>query len=150
MNQNQILLIKQSWASLSQDSEIVTRFYNRLFETTPVTRSYFPNDMSKQSEKLAYTLGIVVANLDRFDEIKESIAELGRAHQRMRIKPEYYIAVKDALTWTIGQSLNEKSDSPVVNAWDTALLAIAQIMINAPEKRQPRLVSLVKKLFGMK
>lgn len=147
MNSEQIQLIKESWEILSQDSQIVVRFYDRLFETTPETRRYFPQDMSKQSEKLAYTLGFVVANLDRFDKITESVEDLGRLHQRLHIKPEYYLAVKDALIWTIARALDAGDSSKTIQAWDLALSTIADIMINAPEKRKPRFFSLVGKLF---
>lgn len=150
MTTQQIAHIQNSWETVSVDSNLVPTFYNNLFEVAPQVRSYFKDDMSKQSEKLAYTLGFVVANLDRLDEIKESIEDLGRFHQRLHIKPEYYIAVKDVLVRTIGTSLGEKADEEVLKSWDLALSTVAGVMINAPAKRTPRILSLITKLFSSK
>lgn len=150
MTKAQIQHIQDSWAIVSTNPDLVTNFYNKLFAAAPQVRHYFKDDMSRQSEKLAYTLSFVVANLDRLDEIKESIEDLGRFHQRLHIKPEYYIAVKDILVKTIDEAMGEEPKKEALLAWDLALSTVASVMMNAPEKRKPRLINLVSRLFASK
>ena len=150
MTSESINMISKSWDLLSRDPQLVTRFYNRLFDIAPETRRYFKDDISKQSEKLAHTLNFLVMNLDRLDEIKESIEDLGRHHNKMKIKAEYYVYVKEALLTTIQETLDEQCESGMVEAWDHALSHVASTMINAPKKREKRKLSLWARLFPNK
>lgn len=148
MNEQQIELINNSWDIVMQHPSPMLAFYDRLFEIAPNTKHYFPDDITKQSEKLAYTVGFVVSNLERFDEIKGSIEDLGRFHNKLKIQPEHYMAVKTALIDTIESVMGDKYSKETGDAWDVALTAIATIMINAPEKREPRFKKLLSKIFG--
>lgn len=148
MTNEQIEKITKSWEIVSTDPTLVTKFYDRLFVIAPQVKRYFPADLSKQSEKLAYTLGFVVGNLNRLGEIKESIEDLGRTHNRLKIKPEYYAFVKDALLHTIKENLGSKEEPGMIESWDTALGYIASVMVNAPEKRQSRFPKLFSRLFS--
>ena len=147
MTSSQIDAITGSWDQVSQDPDLIPKFYEKLFEIAPQTKSYFPDDMTKQSEKLAYTLGFVVGNLDRLEDIRESVEDLGRSHRKLKIKDEEYAFVKEALLTTIDNSL-EGDSTAIIEAWDVAISYIANLMINAPEKRQPRIRPLFKRLFG--
>lgn len=53
MTSTQINLIMDSWDKVSQDPTIIQIFYGKLFEIAPRTKSYFPEDLTKQCEKLA-------------------------------------------------------------------------------------------------
>ncbi len=148
MNENQIKLINTSWDTVMQYPDAMLSFYDRLFEIAPQAKHYFPDDLTKQSEKLAYTIGFVVGNLERLDEIKGAIEDLGRFHNKLKIKPEYYLSVKTALIETIEHVMKDEYKKEMGDAWDVALTTVATIMINAPEKREPRIKKLLSKIFG--
>lgn len=149
MTTEQIEAITTSWEEVSKDPNLITKFYGKLFEIAPQTKQYFPEDLTKQSEKLAYTLGFVVGNLDRLEEIENAVEELGRTHRKLKIKSEEYGYVKEALLTTIDDSI-DGDNSVALKAWDEALTYIAGLMINAPEERKPAKKSLFGKLFGKK
>lgn len=147
MTNSQIQAITNSWDQVSRDPNLIKTFYGKLFEIAPQTKHYFPNDLTKQSEKLAYTLGFVVGNLDRLEDIKESVEELGRTHRKLKIKDEEYGYVKEALLITIDEAI-DGDNTEAIEAWDTALTYIAGLMINAPEIRKPAKRSLFQRLFS--
>jgi hemoglobin-like flavoprotein len=148
MDQQSINLIRGSWEKLSVEPNKMMEFYDNLFEIAPDTRKLFPDDVSKQSEKLAYTITFLVSNLERIEEIKESIEDLGRIHNKLNIKPEYYGFVVQALLKTMKDTLQEQYNLETEEAWKAALTYVAEVMINAPEKRENRLKRLINKLFG--
>lgn len=150
MTSESVRMITRSWDHLSRDPRLVFNFYSRLFDIAPETKKYFPDNLNKQSEKLAHTLNFLVLNLDRIGDIQESIEDLGRFHNKMNIKPEYYGYVKEALLTTIQETLDDKCENGVIEAWDMALTHVAHTMINAPEKRRNSKFSLWNKLFPKK
>ncbi len=143
----QIEAITSSWEVLSQEKDLIKNFYKKLFEIAPQTKDYFPDDLTKQSEKLAYTIGFVVGNLDRLEDIKDAVEDLGRIHRKLKIKDEEYGYVKEALLFTINDSI-EGDNTVTIHAWDSALTYISELMINAPETRKITKKSLFKRLFG--
>ena len=147
MKQEQIDSITTSWERLSTEPNLIKTFYGKLFEIAPQTRHYFPEDMTKQSEKLAYTLGFVVGNLNRLEDIKEAVEELGRTHRKLKIKDEEYEYVKQALLITIDETL-DGDNKTTLDAWDIALSYVSDVMINAPEIRKPSKRTLFQRLFG--
>lgn len=148
MDSKHIDRINYSWDIVAEHPGAMLSFYDKLFEVAPQVKHYFPNDLTKQSEKLAYTVGFVVGNLERLNEIEEAIQDLGRFHNRLKIKPEYYVVVKDTLIATIKDIMGARFSEDIRIAWDLALSTVAEIMINAPEKRENRMKKLIGKLFG--
>lgn len=147
MTSDQIDLITQSWGRVSQDPNLIQSFYKKLFEIAPQTKHYFPSDLTKQSEKLAYTLGFIVGNLDRFENIEEAIQKLGNVHQKLNIKDEEYGFMKEALLITIDNGL-AGDNTPTIQAWDAAITQITELMINAPKEALPEKKGFLQKLFG--
>ncbi len=147
MTTEQIDLITHSWEEVSQDPEIIANFYRKLFQIAPHTKRYFPEDLTKQSEKLAYTLGFVVGNIDRMETIVESIQDLGRKHRQLRIRDEEYVYVKDALLATIDEALPGDNEQ-VLAAWDEAITYLSQVMIDAPATRTTGRRTLWDRLFN--
>jgi nitric oxide dioxygenase len=72
------MLVRDSYESLAeyQDS-VVVLFYGRLFEIAPETRQLFKIDIREQAHKLMEMLRIVVDALDRFEDLRPHVAELG-------------------------------------------------------------------------
>jgi len=148
MNEEAINLIRNSWLEVATYPNAILKFYDKLFEISPDSKRFFPEDLSRQSEKLAYTIGFAVENLERLDEIQESIEDLGRMHNELDIAAEYYVHVKDALIFTIKEALADSYHDEIGEAWDVALTHIATVMINAPEKKKEKRKNLLQKLFA--
>jgi hemoglobin-like flavoprotein len=142
-----INVIQYSWERILRDPDAMMKFYDRLFIAAPETRKLFPEDLSKQSEKLAYTIGFVVTNIDRLDSIKQSIEDLGRVHNKLNIKAEYYDIVITALIETIQDVMGQDFMPEIGVAWREALEYVSKLMINAPEKRENGFKKLLSKLF---
>ena len=148
MTESMIQDIKTSWEYVSDEGGAnMMVFYDKLFKTAPEARKLFPKDISKQSEKLAYTVGFVVANIDRIGDIKGSVEDLGRIHNKMNIDPGYYPVVRDCLIETIRDKMGADYRQDIGDAWRAALDFLSEVMINAPEKRENRLKTLLGKLF---
>ena len=141
--------IRSSWEYMVDNGpQKMLVFYDKLFEKAPQARGLFPKDLTRQSEKLAYTVGFVVANIDRIDTIKESIEDLGRVHNKLKIKKEYYPVVAETLVETIQHQMGDKYKPQIGESWMKALTALADMMINAPAKRQNRIRKLIGALSG--
>lgn len=141
--------VRSSWEYMIDDGpQKMLKFYDRLFDKAPHARSLFPKDLTRQSEKLAYTVGFVVANIDRIDSIRESIEDLGRVHNKLKIKPEYYPLVAETLIEVIQDQMGNRYQPKIGESWKKALTAIAEIMINAPAKRKNRIRKLIGVLLG--
>jgi hemoglobin-like flavoprotein len=145
MDTLQINLIRYSWERILRRPDGMLGFYERLFEAAPETRRMFGTDITKQSEKLAYTISFVVENLERMDTIRESIEDLGRVHNRLQVKAEHYELVTRVLVETIAETMGEDYSDDIGRAWTTALQAIGKVMMDAPAERK---VSPVKKLLS--
>ncbi len=142
--------IRTSWDFIMADGlNNMLQFYAHLFEIAPETRVYFRDDMTKLSEKLSYTINILVSNIDRFDSLKPTLEELGRTHNNLNIQPSDYIQVKLALLHTVKAVMGPVFHEDIGKSWDKVLTAVSSIMINAPKKKEENKIGgLLKKLFG--
>ncbi|WP_462250356.1 globin domain-containing protein [Ekhidna sp.] len=147
MTSEQIDLITKSWSRVSQDPNLIQSFYDKLFEIAPSTKHYFPADLTMQSEKLAYTLGFVVGNLDRLENIQDAIQKLGSTHKKLKVKEEEYGFMKEALLITIDNALSG-DNTPTIQAWDEVLTYLAESMVNAENHSKNKKKSFLNKIFG--
>ena len=123
-------LLRESLESLEEYSYSVTKlFYGRLFEVAPATRPLFKHSIEEQSRKLFDMLTTVVASLDRFEELRPTLAELGRRHVTYGVKTEHYDVMRTALLWAFAQALEQEFDKETKTAWDHMLRAVAAAMI---------------------
>ncbi|MEP1032552.1 globin domain-containing protein [Ekhidna sp.] len=147
LKEEEINLIDYSWEVLSTSPQSMMRFYDHLFAIAPETRHFFPDDISKQSEKLAYTIGFIVGNLERLETIKNAIEDIGRFHNKLQIEAYHYTNLKIALVKTIEENMEEKYHEDIGKAWYSALDYVSNLMLNAATKKQGRFVRFTSKLF---
>ena len=148
MNESDIANIKNSWKYIVDDGlDHMMNFYTKLFVKAPDARIYFNGDMTAQAEKLAYTVSFVVTNIDRLDTIKESVEDLGRMHNKLNIAERYYPLVRDSLIETIQDAMGARYKPEIGASWFTALNTLAEMMLNAPEKKSNKFKSLLNKIF---
>jgi len=125
-------LILESFETVrSYETAVLVLFYGRLFEIAPEARALFKIDIREQSGKLMGTLDTVMHALDRFDQLRPQLAELGRKHVTYGVQPYLYEKLRTALLWALGQALGPEFTRETRTAWETVLTAISAVMIEA-------------------
>lgn len=147
LSKSQIKSIDYSWEILSLKPNAMMSFYDHLFKIAPETIHYFPDDMTKQSEKLAYTIGFMVGNLDRLEDIKGAIEDVGRFHNKLDIDAYQYENLKIALIETIKENMESSYSLEIEEAWKTLIDYVSDLMINAPSKKKSKLRRLLANMF---
>jgi hemoglobin-like flavoprotein len=133
MTQQEIKLVKASWAHFRnvKPEFIADVFYSKLFFENPNLRKMFPSDMQGQYEKLIMTFNVVIARLEKLDELTADIKEMAIRHRGYGVAPEHYTMVGEALLWTLERGLGKDWDADTEGAWLTCYTLLAETMINA-------------------
>jgi len=130
LTRRQMQLIRQSFDSAAEFQIAFTKlFYGRLFELQPTVRPLFKISIEEQSKKLLDTLRAIVDGVDRIDELRPNLQELGRKHVTYGVKPEHYEILRSALLWTFAQALGVEFDAETRAAWDKVLRLVSAIML---------------------
>jgi len=137
MTSEQIALIKKSWNAFRGVDPIMVGevFYSRLFYTSPKFRKMFDRSMTDQYKKLIDMLSLMVARLDKLDEITEDIRKLAIRHASYGVKPEHFNPVGEALLWTLEKGLGNDWNPEVKKAWSACYAMISESMIAAGKKK---------------
>ena len=132
-------LIRSSWSAIEpMADDAANLFYARLIELDPRMPALFRHaDMEQQRMLLMQTLGVVVSNIDRMDQIVPEVEALGRRHAGYGVKAEHYATVGSALLWTLEQSLGDEFTEETAYAWADAYRRVSSVMIEAARLAQP-------------
>jgi nitric oxide dioxygenase len=126
-------------AALNEFSGAVVRlFYGRLFELAPQVRPLFKTEIGEQSRRLGEMLNMIVDALDRFDELRPVLAELGRRHVEYGARPEHYEVLRSALMWAFGNALGVQFDRETRTAWESLIGIVSAEMLAAAAAAPPR------------
>ena len=133
MTQQQVALIKRSWQIIQtkQPELIGDAFYTKLFVDNPELGHMFPSSRVEQSKKLVMTLGIVVNQLDKLDELSPAIEKLAIRHVEYGVKAEHYKFVGSALIWALEKLLGDEWDEELSGAWITCYEILSHKMMSA-------------------
>jgi hemoglobin-like flavoprotein len=136
MTPEQIALVRSSFALVDPIQEqAAVLFYRRLFWLDPRIAGLFAGtDMDRQRKVLMQTLKVVVAGLDRLDQIGPAVAVLGERHAGYGVRAEDYDTVGAALLWTLERGLGTAFTAEVGDAWAAAFGLLAGTMIGAAER----------------
>jgi hemoglobin-like flavoprotein len=104
-------------------------FYQRIFAAAPQVRALFPLDMQAQKKKLLATLAWIVENLERGDELKATLRELGRRHDAYGAQPAHYPVVATAMIAAMADVAGPAWNSEIEGDWRTALERVADTML---------------------
>jgi hemoglobin-like flavoprotein len=105
------------------------------------------SDMVRQGRMLMQTINVAVTSLDRLEEIRPAIEDLGRRHAGYGVTEAHYASVGGALLWTLGQGLGEAFTPEAEEAWAQTYRTLASVMQaaatedGAPTPASRRLVS---------
>jgi len=123
-------LVRESFESIREyEDSVVLLFYGRLFELAPQVRGLFRIEIRAQAGKLMDMLTSLVDALDRFEELRKDLADLGRRHAEYKVEPAHYQLLVSALTWAFGQALGIRFDPETRAAWEQLLGVVSAVMI---------------------
>lgn len=126
----EIDLVRTSFAQVARAPEaLAADFYRRLFELDRSLRHLFHGDMRRLGEKFTATLGVLVNNLERFEDYLPSIRALGARHAGYQVRDEHYAVVGVALIGTLATHLGETFTADTRAAWTHVYGTIASEMI---------------------
>jgi hemoglobin-like flavoprotein len=132
MTPAEIALIRGSFNKVRPISvQAAELFYGRLFEVAPGVRALFKGDMAEQGAKLMATIGMVVASLDRLEQVMPAVQDLAKRHVGYGALPAHYAVVGDCLLWTLGQGLGDQFTPDTKAAWTKAYGVLSGAMIEA-------------------
>lgn len=118
MNAAQQELVQTTFAKLAVMPEVAgALFYERLFADNPSFRPLFKNDMRVQVGRLMTMLSMVVYNLHQPGQILPAIHQLAVRHVEYGVRLADYDALRDALIWTLEQTLGEDLTPAARDAW---------------------------------
>lgn len=135
LTEKEISLIKKSWIVFRDMDPLIIGdvFYSKLFSENPSLRKMFPKEMDKQYQKLVDMLNIIVARLERMDELTREIQGMAIRHQGYGVKPEHYTMVGKALLWTLKSGLGDKWNEELKQAWIKCYTILSGTMLAATQ-----------------
>ena len=129
MTPQQIGLVRRTWEQVQPCADAAAEaFYSRLFELDPALRGLFGGDLRAQSRKLAFTINMAVAGLDRMESLAPALRELGRRHAGYGVEERHYTTVGAALLDTLAAGLADAFTPAVREAWTETYRALAETM----------------------
>jgi nitric oxide dioxygenase len=130
MTPEQVDLVQESFARVVPIADqAATLFYDRLFEIAPEVIPLFHGELSEQRRKLMATLATVVAGLGNLPSVLPAASALAKRHVSYGVEPRHYIAVGEALKWTLQRGLGAGWTENVEGAWTAAYTMLSDFMI---------------------
>jgi nitric oxide dioxygenase len=132
MTPEQMLLLRMSFVSvMSRKAEAGHLFYERLFAIAPALRPLFKNDMDAQAHKFIEMLAIIIGLLNNPTSLSQKLTQLAHRHRSYGVRDEHFVAVGDALLWTLGEILGDAFTPELQAAWRDLYAMVASAMKRA-------------------
>lgn len=128
-----VLMIQSSFdAILPRRREAAELFYRLLFQIDPSAEALFAGvDMKTQGEKLMDVLGTAVQSLNRFEELRPVLRQLGQRHLSYGVKLRHFDSVEQALIEMLQQMLGPAFTPELRQQWVQTFGALATEMIGS-------------------
>jgi nitric oxide dioxygenase len=85
--------------------------------------------MTEQSQKLMGMLEAITDSLDRFEEMRPVLRELGRKHVEYGVKPAHYETLTTAAVWAFSHALEPYVDVATRGAWEAVFREVSAEML---------------------
>jgi hemoglobin-like flavoprotein len=119
-------LVKRSWRQIGPDAvRLAELFYSRLFDMAPPLRQLFRGDMTQQQQRLATMLNTLVEDIDRADELRPVLRDLGLRHAAYHVREDDYAVFGEALMWALQRVLWSEFTPETEEAWRSAFKMMA-------------------------
>ena len=124
-------LLRQSFELVTErQPQLVTRFYQILFERYPQARPLFHRGSpAKQAEMLTAALVAVMDHLEDAAWLSSTLTQLGAKHRDYGVTDEMYGWVGESLIATMAEVAGADWSPELSAAWTEALGAISSMMI---------------------
>eukprot|EP00178_Gracilaria_changii_P016950 TRINITY_DN48546_c0_g1_i1.p1 TRINITY_DN48546_c0_g1~~TRINITY_DN48546_c0_g1_i1.p1 ORF type:complete len:342 (-),score=45.84 TRINITY_DN48546_c0_g1_i1:21-1046(-) len=142
--------IKRTLPVFTKNSQqISVQLYANLFEQYPHLKPMFSLEflqtpaqcksspavsMSPQAKILSDSIVNFCANLDNLHAMKAAVDRICTKHVSRHVKSEHYPAVAAAFSKACRQVLNDQLSEQDLNAWDTAVTALAGILVKTEQQ----------------
>lgn len=134
---SQIRLIKDSWGLLIAYSDKAAGvFYPTFFELLPEAKALFKGDEQSQSKKLLNAITLMIAKLDKLDQLHEDLKYLSKRHIAYGVKTAYFTAFQVAFMRMLEAVLKDKWNADLENAWQNVLTMIVNAIKDDMETAQ--------------
>lgn len=130
LNDHDIALVRDSYRLASAAPEtLAASYFRRLFELDRSLRRLFHGDMRQLGQKFVSTLGVLVSNLERFDEFVPTMRALGARHAGYHVRDEHYAIAGIALIGTLATQLGDAFTPAARTAWTRVFGAITDEIV---------------------
>jgi len=133
-----IEVVKETAPILKEHSqEIGERFYELLFSRVPELYNMFNQTNQKrgiQQGALAYGVYLAGANIDNLKAVQSMVKRVTEKHRALGVQPSQYPIVGEALIDAVKDVLGNAATNNIIEAWEKAYQAIADIFIKIESK----------------
>ena len=91
--------------------------------------------MTAQYQKLIEMINLVIARLDRLEELTPDIALMAIRHKGYGVKQYHYQLVGNALLWTLQKGIGNAWTEELNDAWVACYTTLSATMIDAAAKQ---------------
>lgn len=133
------ILLKESFHMIAPQKELFAQhFYRKLFHQYPQIRLLFsPTEegMRRQEASLVATLAVVIAGIERGDNLTEVIYALGARHRKYGAQTAHYPIIGTFLIQSFHDLLGDAFTPQMENAWSQAYEIISAEMLEGAEQQ---------------
>eukprot|EP00755_Sulcionema_specki_P035206 Sspe_Gene.21486::Locus_8074_Transcript_1_1_Confidence_1.000_Length_3770::g.21486::m.21486 len=124
-----IQLVQDTWARVSDQDVLGANFYQRLFAEAPNVKSLFTRtDMSAQHHEIVAVLDRAVNNLKNIDGLTPVLKEVGETHVQYGAEVAHFALVEGLLIDTVEASVGPYFSSEHREAWENVLDVVMDIV----------------------
>lgn len=129
-NPDAVFLVQNSFERLSSYEEAPRVFYDTIFELEPAARALFTDvDMEAQGQKFVTFLSMVVNGIDRLDEMRSQLREMGERHVHYGVERSHYGIVGQALLTTVEKVTGIELTLEARSAWTEFYNKMVNLML---------------------
>ncbi|MDU8928081.1 globin domain-containing protein [Alisedimentitalea sp. MJ-SS2] len=130
LDQNQLDLIRQSFAALKENPERRSHeFYEAFFDRAPEVKPMFREDIEGQGMRFLATLSMIVGHLDQPEKMAERLEELGQGHRAMGVTQAQFAPMGEALVATLAAALGDDFTPETRAAWEAGFAEITASVV---------------------
>lgn len=112
-------------------------FYQHLFALDPQLRPLFKSDIETQAQKLIEMISAALGLLERPNELRVTLEQLGARHVAYGVEPTHYATVGAALLAMLGTVLGDDFTPEVRAAWVELYGVLSGTMLAGAAKVTP-------------
>ena len=138
MKPDTIEIIKATAPVIKEHGQKITqRMYEIAFQARPDMRRFFvntwmknPEEGRKQAAQLANSVYAYASHIDELEKLSSVVERIAQKHVQSRILPEMYPVIGECLLAAIKDVLGDAATPEVLEAWEEAYGALAEIFTN--------------------